>query len=80
MKKVFPVAAVILLSSLSSCVKSWSCNCVQTIPSTNGGLPKTERFYVPVSGTKNDAKKQCDAGDTPADWYGDSSIECTVGD
>lgn len=64
MKKVFFIFGIVVLS-LSSCSKDWTCKCTQTGSSGSiiGSTSST------ITGKKNEVKTSCDANDATGFGY-----------
>ncbi|MBW7867072.1 MAG: hypothetical protein H3C31_01970 [Brumimicrobium sp.] len=69
MKKVFYVAAILGVASLTSCVKTWDCKCT----STNAYVTASNK----VTAKKKDAKAACDSWQTTYKQY-DPNATCEL--
>jgi hypothetical protein len=75
MKKYVLLAAVVLTAiSLSSCGKSWNCECVTA--TNRYGYPRTTTTdVISVGGTKRKAKSSCEARSSYASSV---SVRCRI--
>jgi len=78
MKKLFYLIGAILLIGTTSCKKSWTCNCTETI--NDNGTISTSTYSVELTTYRKDlAKTECSANTTSTSSYGYSTtVSCQL--